>query len=170
MLVKWGERMNKNIIAGGSSFIISLIYTLLAFQIPMSSYKSADIQPGTFPIIIGCLWMLVSLVLLIQGILASRRRKEDTGKPLESTIISDMEESEQDGKKLLIILLFILAYIVLFVSLGYLLSTALFIFGVTTYLERKKWVRNLIYAILFPVIVYLVFNDLLEVYLPSGPF
>lgn|GEM_PF-1355069 len=170
MLVKWGERMNKNIIAGGSSFIISLIYTLLAFQIPMSSYKSADIQPGTFPIIIGCLWMLVSLVLLIQGILAIRRRKEDTGKPLESTIISDMEESEQDGKKLLIILLFILAYIVLFVSLGYLLSTALFIFGVTTYLERKKWVRNLIYAILFPVIVYLVFNDLLEVYLPSGPF
>jgi len=170
VLVKWGERMNKNIIAGGSSFIISLIYTLLAFQIPMSSYKSADIQPGTFPIIIGCLWMLVSLVLLIQGILAIRRRKEDTGKPLESTIISDMEESEQDGKKLLIILLFILAYIVLFVSLGYLLSTALFIFGVTTYLERKKWVRNLIYAILFPVIVYLVFNDLLEVYLPSGPF
>jgi len=163
--------MNKNVTAGGASLLISLIYTVLAFQIPLSSYKSANIQPGTFPIIIGCLWILVSLVLLLQGWLEIRKPKsEREANLIESALSEEEAEPKQDVKKLLVILLMILAYIVLFVYLGYMLSTALFIFGITTYLERKKWVRNLIYAILFPVIVFLVFNNLLDVYLPVGPF
>jgi putative tricarboxylic transport membrane protein len=161
-----------NIAAGSVSLLVSLIYTIFAFQIPPSSYKSAQVEPDLFPIIIGSLWILASLVLLIRGGIQNRtvtvKGINGTEKASEENDqeIDDDNLLKQDRGKLIVILLLILVYIILFIPLGYIISTAIFIASLTMYLERKQWIRNLIYAILFPVIVYLVFNYLLAVNLP----
>lgn len=167
--------MYKDVIGGAVSLIIALLYTIFAFQIPDSNYSSDVIQPNFFPILIGFAWVLTSLILIIKGYMSVQKIKReqlkeqselDGGKNNQP----ESEEEELDPKKVTIIFGMILAYVLLFFPLGYFLSTFLFIFGLSFYLERKKWLRNLIIAIVFPLIVYFLFNNVLSVYLPTGPF
>lgn len=52
--------------------------------------------------------------------------------------------------------------------MGYLLSTFVFLTGITTYVDRGKLLRNAVFAALFSVAVYLLFNKGLQVQLPPG--
>lgn len=166
--------MNKNVIAAGVSLLISLAYIVFAFQISSSTFESADVGPQVFPIVIGVLWVVMSLILLVKGWLEARKTETDQLVGEEAEIAKSNEESmdskKQDPVKVVVILLLFIVYILLFSVLGYVLSTGLFIAGVTMYLERKKWLRNCVYAVVFPIIVYFVFNNLLSVHLPTGLF
>lgn len=167
--------MYKDVIGGAVSLIIALLYTIFAFQIPDSNYSSDVIQPNFFPILIGFAWVLTSLILIIKGYMSVQKIKREQLKEQseldgEKNNQPESEEEELDPKKVTIIFGMILAYVLLFFPLGYFLSTFLFIFGLSFYLERKKWLRNLIIAIVFPLIVYFLFNNVLSVYLPTGPF
>jgi putative tricarboxylic transport membrane protein len=63
----------------------------------------------------------------------------------------------------------LLGYILLLLPLGYVISTFLFLFGTTMYLDRRRPVRNFVYSLLFALVVYYVFTELLTVVLPAGP-
>jgi putative tricarboxylic transport membrane protein len=79
-----------------------------------------------------------------------------------------LAETKSEGRRIVVILAFLAAYIVAFIPLGYPLSTFLFIGGITVYLNRAKLVRNLVYAAVFAVVVFLLFNYVLGVSLPLG--
>ena len=48
----------------------------------------------------------------------------------------------------------LLGYILLFLPLGYVVSTFLFLFGTTMYLDRGRPVRNFVYSLLFALILF----------------
>jgi putative tricarboxylic transport membrane protein len=163
--------LNVNSIAGGIIFVFAVVYTILAIRIPPSSFKGAVIGPSVFPITIGVLLAIASLALFIQGVTKAKRQSDTEEGSIGSGILHESEEKhEQSSKKLFVIIALIFGYICLFFSLGYVLSTMLFIFSTTTYLNREYWKRNLIYSIAFPIMVFLLFNHVLAVYLPTGPF
>ncbi|MCU9612644.1 tripartite tricarboxylate transporter TctB family protein [Caldibacillus lycopersici] len=167
--------MHKDFLGGLLSLIAAVIYTIIAFQIPDSNFATDVIQPNVFPILIGIAWVIVSFLLAIKGfLLYQMTRKENVAEHKARNQAPSTEgtgeNEKQDPVKVTVILAIFLAYLLLFFPLGYVLSTILFIAGLTIYLERRKWKRNLIYAIVFPLIIYFVFNDLLSVYLPTGPF
>jgi hypothetical protein len=56
-----------------------------------------------------------------------------------------------------------------FTTLVGLALTYLFLFGTTMYLDRRRPVRNFVYSLLFALVVYYVFTELLTVVLPAGP-
>jgi putative tricarboxylic transport membrane protein len=171
LIRKGGVNLNTNSIAGGILFVFAVIYTTLAFMIPASSFTTAVVGPSVFPIVIGVLLAVTSLALLINGLLESRsKRVKDTESIGNGVLFEPEENHEQSSKNLFVIIVLLFGYILLFFSLGYVLSTILFIFSTTVYLDMENWIRNLIYSIVFPLVVFFLFKNVLSVYLPTGPF
>jgi len=165
--------LNRNSVSGGLFLLFSLSFIYFGTQIPPSSFKQAVIGPKVFPITIGILLALASAALMIKGIIEAKSKFIDDPNNKKNILREAEEEEEeapQDSVRLSVILVTLLAYFVLFSPLGYVLSTALFIFGLSMYLDKKSWKRNLAYAVVFPLIVFLLFNEVLAVYLPTGPF
>lgn len=59
-------------------------------------------------------------------------------------------------------------YLAILIPVGFLLSTAAFLMGLTSIYAPEKWIRNLIFSVLFAVVVYAAFVYGLAVYLPVG--
>lgn len=59
-------------------------------------------------------------------------------------------------------------YLAIVIPVGFLLSTAAFLMAVTSLYAPEKWIRNLLYSVLFSVIIYVAFVYGLQVYLPVG--
>ncbi|UZD62454.1 tripartite tricarboxylate transporter TctB family protein [Brevibacterium sp. JSBI002] len=59
-------------------------------------------------------------------------------------------------------------YLAILIPVGFLLSTAAFLMGLTSIYAPEKWIRNLIFSVIFAVVVYAAFVYGLAVYLPVG--
>ena len=59
-------------------------------------------------------------------------------------------------------------YLAILIPVGFLLSTAAFLMGLTSIYVPEKWIRNLIFSVLFSVVVYAAFVYGIAVYLPVG--
>jgi putative tricarboxylic transport membrane protein len=62
-----------------------------------------------------------------------------------------------------------LLYAALFNPLGYLLATPLFILGALFVLDQRRWGANLIIAVVFTLVNYVVFARILGVRMSHGP-
>jgi putative tricarboxylic transport membrane protein len=158
------KRLNTDTAAGGIGFAFALAYLAAAFTIPEGSFSNAAVGPAVLPIVIGAALAVASLALAARGVLR--------GAPVEN----DPEGAEelddnpaQSPARFAVVAGLLLGYILLFLPLGYVVSTFLFLFGTTMYLDRGRPVRNVVYSLLFALIVYYVFTELLTVVLPAGP-
>ena len=164
---KRGVLLNKNIISGIVVLAFALTYTIIAFRLPPPASGSVVIGPSVFPGTIGILLIVLAIVLISSGLIEVRQNRTNVGK--EEEVVKEEEGEPQDKKKVILLFLIFFGYMVLFVPLGYLISTVLFIFSLTMYLERKHWIRNIVYSLVFPIVVYFLFDRVLSVYLPLGP-
>lgn len=157
-----GGRLDSDIVAGGAMFVFAVAYLVAAFAIPESSFETTPVGPKAVPIAIGVALGAASLALAIRGFFkGASERDAAPGAPGEDT-------PPQDLRKLGVVALLLLAYILIFVPLGYALSTFLFMLAATMYLDREHWVRNLVYAVVFSVVVYSIFVYVFGVQLPAG--
>src|SRR3712207_3309803 len=142
--------------------VFAVAYLAAAFTIPEPSFENAVVGPKAVPIAIGVVLAMASLALAIRGFFkGSSERDAVPGAPGE-------DAPPQDLRKLAVVALLLLAYILIFVPLGYAISTSLFMLSTTMYLDREHWVRNLVYAIVFSVVVYSIFVYVFGVQLPAG--
>ncbi len=143
-------------VAGGIMLAFALAYLATAFFIPESSFGDVAVGPKAVPMAIGTALAAAAVALLVRGL---RGTNEE---------ISEDDTPAQDFRKLAVVALLLLGYILVFVPLGYAISTSLFVMGATTYLDRGRWVRNLVYAVVFSAVVYSVFVFVFGVRLPAG--
>ena len=59
-------------------------------------------------------------------------------------------------------------YFAVFEPLGYVISTAVYLVGLTAYFHRGKWVANVLTSVLFAIGTYLLFVKVLGVTLAKG--
>ncbi len=157
--------MRADSVAGGVGVVFSLAYLAVALQIPSSSSSAAAVGPRVFPIAIGVALALASLALFVKGL--REVPSDEGGEPAEP--VEEVDDTlTQSPTRLGVTVALLFGYILLFVPLGYVISTFLFVLAVTMYLDSRHWIRNLVYAILFPLVVYFVFTELLRVTLPTG--
>jgi putative tricarboxylic transport membrane protein len=154
-----GGRVDSDVVAGGFMFVFAVGYLAAAFAIPESSFENTPVGPKAVPIAIGVALATASLALAIRGFVWGRSRRDAA---------SGDEAPPQDLRKLGVVALLLLAYILIFVPLGYALSTFMFMLAATTYLDREHWIRNLVYAVVFSVVVYSIFVYVFGVQLPAG--
>lgn len=84
-----------------------------------------------------------------------------------SGVVLDAPEDPPSKKVVLQFALFFV-YLAILIPVGFLLSTAAFLMTLTSIYAPAKWIRNLIFSVLFAVIIYVAFVYGLAVYLPVG--
>lgn len=141
--------------------VFSLLYLWQSYLLPSGNVL---IGARTFPLMIGGMALVVSLILVWQQFRPATAGEE---KVVED---SDFELSdEQDWPGTLVVIAAILAFIAAFESLGFVIAIALFLFGLSTFFSPAKWLTNLIVAVCFAVGAYVLFTQGLSIQLPNGP-
>ena len=140
-------------------FVFAVAYLVAAFAIPEPSFENAVVGPAAVPVAIGVALVAASLALAIRGFVWGRSERDPA---------SGEGAPPQDLRKLGVVALLLLGYILIFVPLGYAISTFLFMLAATMYLDREHWVRNLVYAVVFSAVVYSIFVYVFGVQLPAG--
>ena len=82
-------------------------------------------------------------------------------------IVLDAPEEPKSKQVVLQFALFFI-YLGILIPVGFLLSTAAFLMTMTSIYAPHRWVRNLIFSVLFSVVIYVAFVYGLGVYLPVG--
>ncbi len=163
--------LSRRIILIGVLPVFSIWYLAQAVTIPLPQ-RELLISPRDYPTVIGIAMLAVSLLvsgLEIRKAILRRRAAADTRTLSIEGTDDDDRERITNWKDAWITLGALVLYVATFSFLGFFLSTAGFLIGVSCYFAPKKWLRNIIVSVIFSVIVYLVFTQLLAVRLPVSP-
>lgn len=114
--------------------------------------------PGFAPLWLGVIMGLFSLYLIVNSY--RRKGKKDD----EKRILPERKSLRRIG----LILLLLAGYVVLFMSLGFLLSTCALVILLLYLLESYSLFRSFFYGILFSGFAFLIFQYWMEVELPRG--
>ena len=147
----------------GDRILVLLVFVLAAIYLFATS-RLRVVEIGDpigikmYPVLIG-IAAIVTGLLLVGEIVSSRRH---IAVPANDTA------GEHHPGMVLAVLGWILAYALVFSTLGYLISSILFSFGLLTCFHRGKWGENAAIAIIFSGGVYFAFTKLLSINLPRG--
>ncbi|MCX5825101.1 MAG: tripartite tricarboxylate transporter TctB family protein [Deltaproteobacteria bacterium] len=132
--------------------VLSIVLAVQSFRYPADS--------AFFPRVLSVLLLLLSLLLLFRAF--RRPPKEDRTGGIRGNAFSLMKNQP--------VLVFgsTVLYVVMIPVLGFLVSTALFIFGSILFRDRRKLIVAAIYGICFSAALYFVFHAVLGVTLPRG--
>lgn len=141
------------------TLILAGVYFYATEQLP--SLEIGDpLGPKAFPRLLGVGLVIAAIVLLLEIL---RTRKAVKPKPAPA-------ERDARGMPLIVaaVAIWTLLYFIVFETLGFVVSTALYLLVLTYFFNRGKWVANVLTSLLFAVISYLMFTKLLGVNLPPG--
>ncbi len=139
--------MSVILIVVGTFFIVS------SSQISASTYGSS-VGPDIMPTILGIILILLSILLFFQ----TTKYKSDSQK----------SEEQNYGKFLLMVGLAIL-YAVTLQWIGYLISTFIFLLIGFQIMKKEKILYSFIISLLFTLVVYYVYVEVLQGTLPGFP-
>jgi putative tricarboxylic transport membrane protein len=144
--------------------ICSIFYLIEAIKLGQP-VTAEGIRPSFVPLVLGTLSCLFSLILTIK---AAGLAKVPPG---DMKLASSAGESETDKPAVAPAILTMIAisiYIALFTVVGYVLSSMLFVFAITTiFSTRDKWLSKLATSAAIVAFGYIVFEQLFGVRLPT---
>jgi hypothetical protein len=158
-------------------WIFACVFLWQALSLPPPS-RPTPVSAATFPTIVAVAMVLAATGMLVSAIWVFVREGRTAPEPAEPGTASpeelelsatgpNGEERVASRRRLLIALAATGAYVVLFFPLGYLLSTLLFLGGMSAYIWRRPLPAILIAVVLTAGIGWLF--SLLGIPLPSGP-
>ncbi len=139
--------------------LLGLFVIYDALTLPEPGVYSA-VSPKTFALIIGVFTTAVAVFLLVEVFrgrfgLAEGTERGDAFLP-------------PDIRTMSLVLLAILLHVILLERAGYILAASLTFFMVAFAFGSRKYLKDIIIAFLFAVIVYIVFSKGLRIFLPDG--
>lgn len=150
----------RDLLTGIVIVVVGTVYFLATFAIR----ETTDIvTPRTFPAIVGTGLIVLGLLLAVSAVRNGRRVPDRAGDPVEAGNPAAPRSRAVVGRFALFF-----AYLAIVIPVGFVLSTTVFLMAMTSLSAPGRWVRNLIYSVLFSVVVYVVFVFGLAVYLPVG--
>lgn len=161
----------RDVTAGAVSALLGVVFIVEAMRITPDPSAFKVLGPRVIPLVVGIAAVAISLAFIAQGLREGRKSDPDATSPqLDS--LGDSTGEDGGGwatrKRILVTFALFAVYVVVFIPLGYVLSTFAFLFALTTYVDREKWRRNAIFAAVFSVAVYFLFVNGLRVQLPLG--
>ena len=132
---------------------VGVLFMIGSRKLASSSYGSS-VGPDIFPFVLGLVLAVLSIRLFYE---AFRSKVQESGK------------GKLEYKPFIIILLSTLIYILTLETIGYVITTFLFLFVCFQTMERNKWVTSLIISAGFSGIIYYLFVNVLKGTLPGWP-
>ena len=137
---------------------IGVLICILSVKLSLGTLRSPG--PGFLPFISGVILGALALVVHLQVRRANSPHKEV--KPIWS--------DPRRGLRMILTLLALMAYALGMEHLGFLISTFLFIAFLLKFVEPQRWTVVLFGSILASGLSYCIFELILQVQLPKGPF
>lgn len=134
-------------------FLVAVGYLIIAYQIPISDYTI--VKPSMIPVGLG--WILIVLAIALFFAKETEEEKEKQRKLKKNEVID-----------LIVMFGFLIIYTFFLEKIGFVIMTFVFIFATSLYLGYRKWLSLTLVSVLFPVILYYVFTQLLNISLPQG--
>lgn len=142
----------------GFVFVLSAVYLIAAFRLP--SLEIGDpLGPKAFPYLIGVLGCITAIWLLIGSL---QRR------PVETASAGSQPRAQHHPMAVIAVMAWMFVFYFLIERLGFLLSCAIFLAGLTGYFNRGRWLMNAVVCLGFPLGVYFAFTQILGISLPRG--
>ncbi|HEU5045200.1 MAG TPA: tripartite tricarboxylate transporter TctB family protein [Nocardioidaceae bacterium] len=168
----------RDVALGGVTGLLGLVFVIGALTITPDPSAFKVLGPRVAPLIIGAAAVLVSIALVVRGLRPGSRPEEQPAPPDEIRTTASMSDGDADEEsagsswrthqRLIVTFGLLTGYVLVFIPLGYVVSTFAFLVALTTYTEPRKVLRNSLFAAAFAVVVYLVFTRGLQVQLPPG--
>jgi putative tricarboxylic transport membrane protein len=174
------QAIPRDVALGGVTGLLGLIFVVGALTITPDPSAFKVLGPRVAPLTIGVAAVLVSIALVVRGLRPGSRPEAEAAPPDEigtnaatSDEADDVDEASAGSawrthRRLIVTFGLLTVYILVFIPLGYVVSTFAFLLVLTTYTEPRKVLRNSLFAAAFAVVVYLVFTRGLQVQLPPG--
>ncbi|PLS07320.1 tripartite tricarboxylate transporter TctB family protein [Neobacillus cucumis] len=132
---------------------VGVLFIIGSKHISSSSYGSV-VGPDIFPFILGILLVLLSIRLFYETFIKQSNKSQ---------------KEKLDYKPFLIIFVATLVYMLALESVGYVITTFLFLVVCFQTMERKKLVSSIIISAAFSGIIYFLFVEVLKGTLPGWP-
>ncbi|MDF9758968.1 MULTISPECIES: tripartite tricarboxylate transporter TctB family protein [Peribacillus] len=132
---------------------VGVLFMIGSRKLSSSSYGSS-VGPDIFPFVLGLVLAALSIRLFYE---AYRSRRQESSK------------EKLEYKPFIIIFISTLIYILTLETIGYVITTFLFLFVCFQTMEQNKWVTSLIISAGFSGIVYFLFVNVLKGTLPGWP-
>jgi putative tricarboxylic transport membrane protein len=133
-------------------------YVVLASS-RMSLYTEFAPDYGFFPFWLGILMGTLSVLLFVNGSTRPAVKTDNVVLPERGIMIN-----------VVLILAGLGLYAFLMEQIGYILDTLLLVILLVGVVEREKWYKALIITVLMTALLYVIFQIILGVSLPKGPF
>ena len=150
----------------GFSLLLLVFSTAAFWQSHAISGFTGLSTAGVFPMLASATMIAAALCILIQSL--RHPGEVEFGTP-------DPEESSTKGffqsifpLRIVIVVIMIAGYVIAMPILGFLLSSAVYLFLSFSYLWRKSFVVSLLVTLVSVASVYLIFRKLFQVVLPKG--
>ncbi len=157
----------RDFILGIVLLAVGIAYTVMAQQIKQGN-KLIQRNVGTFahariiPTLLGILLIILSAVLIFQGLRQMKREDHEPAKKLNKV----------DVISVILTFASMILYIIILSYLGFMLSTMLYLFVQITILapaEKRNYLLFAIVAVVFTIIAFVAFRIGLTQMLPRGP-
>jgi putative tricarboxylic transport membrane protein len=120
----------------------------------MAFIGNTGLGPDFFPKVIAVILIILS-AMLFAGSLKNKDKKSIYNPNMKYTFM---------------VIFAFAVYVFLIDRVGYLISTIIFAFVVITILKSKSKILNIVFAVIFPIALYLLFTYAFKVSLPTGLF
>jgi putative tricarboxylic transport membrane protein len=127
--------------------------------------KSSVVNSRFFPKLMGSILIFLSIVMALENFVT--RRAQESEEPIKEAV--EKTDQKQWIRSIGVGIVCLLYYF-LFQSLGFLLSSSLFMLGFLLLLGTRKWYALLILSTIVPLSVYILFKTILGAPLPDGLF
>jgi len=132
---------------------VGTLFIIGSRNIASSSYGSV-VGPDIFPLFLGGLLVILSIRLFYETFSGKKQEKE---------------KEKLQYMPFIIIFIATLVYILTLESVGYVITTFLFLFVCFQTMERGKWLTSLFISGGFSALVYFIFVEVLKGTLPGWP-
>ncbi|TYP80697.1 tripartite tricarboxylate transporter TctB family protein [Blastococcus xanthinilyticus] len=144
--------------------VVLAVYTQMAFDMEWRTV-AGRIGAGFFPRIIGILALAITAYALVVSLLPGAVDGEDELGGEEEAGAADLG---RHPLPMLVVIGLAALVVIVFIPLGMIVASALFLAAVLFLLNRGRPVMNVVLSLAVPVAVYLLFQTLLNAGLPGG--
>ena len=136
------------------AFCFVLIFYLIPYHVEVQHAKGMAVKPNFFPYAVSFLLAFLSITLFINSHITSRD-------------VTRGEDKKITNVTFLFMALLFGCYLEIFL-IGMLPAGILTVFILVRVFGYKRWLRNLIFSIVFVIILYLFFEKIAQVSVPRG--
>lgn len=155
----------------GGVLLLSGLYLLWEAWKAVGDEELTIISPRVAPLIVTGMWVLFAAIYFVRQLVNPTadypvaEASEDDG---DEHAAGDTVHDRIDRRTPTLVAVLLVAYVLLLEHAGFVLSTAVFYLAASRVLGSRKWIRDIIVAVVLALGVYLAFTRLLDIVLPEG--